>query len=192
MKLVFLKKQVLFFFACFLIFLGYSESFLFCAGKKNKSAESKRVPDFNLTDLSDHLISSKDLRGKKLIIHFWAPSCFVCPDEVKTLNKLSQKIKGEQISIISILTFDTSERSLKAAKAMNLKIPVAIDLNGKIAEKYNVKVLPTTFLIDENGEFFEIKDPNELSKSDSRFDGPRDWVSQSALISLKEHGISFQ
>jgi peroxiredoxin len=162
-------KSIFFFFSWFLLIPLQSQA--------------EKAPLFSLNGINQTSYSLEQYKGKKILLHFWSPTCFICPAEVKILNKLHSR---SNLRIITIMSFDTSTHSINQARAMELDIPVLLDVDGDVAQKFNVSVLPVTFLIDEDGEFLQMNDPSDLSKKSHRFDGPRDWLSADGVRAIKE------
>jgi peroxiredoxin len=160
-----------------------------CSEENIEFISGSIAPSFSSKIISGEEISLAEFRGKKVLLHFWATSCFVCPTEIRTLNNLQKMLDSNLVSVVSILSFDHSKKSKPQAEAMKLTFPVIDDFNDKLAADYDVRILPATFVIDENGRFAEIKDPDNLGKKSFRFDGPRDWMSEMALRSLREGGL---
>jgi len=147
--------------------------------------ESALAPAFDATDIqSEESFSLKDFKGKKVLLHFWAPSCTVCPAEVRRLSKLKQKLDPEKAAIVTVISFESLERSKKVVDSLDVTLPIGIDATNKIAADYGVKLLPVTFLIDEEGNFF--KGPESY-----RFDGPKDWLNFEDLKLLRSFGFEF-
>ena len=145
--------------------------------------------NFTLRDDHDHPIELESYRGKKILLHFWAPSCFVCPEEVQALERLQDRFGNKLSQIITIVSFERSEKSVKKISEMNLSLPVLLDTDSTVAMLFGVRTLPETFLIDEQGKFIEISDPERTDKKNFRLRGPRDWGSEKAISSLRQSGF---
>jgi len=111
---------------------------------------SVRSSDFELDDIHGNTISLYDYKGKVVLIHFWATWCIVCALEIPALNDLWDKYKDKDLVIIAV-----AEDSLKSVKPFvekyKMKYPVLIDQYGGVKRSYNVRALPSSFIIDKNG-----------------------------------------
>lgn len=117
------------------------------------------APDFELTDPNGKVIKLSDLRGKVVLIDFWASWCGPCrrenPNIVEAYGKYNKKkfatAKGFEIFSVSL---DRSSDAWKSAVLQdNLKWPNhALDQGGLVSKLYQVTSIPSGFLIDGNGK----------------------------------------
>lgn len=152
-------------------------------------ALGRLASNFTLHDDHNHPIELDSYRGKKILLHFWAPSCFVCPEEVQALERLQKRFGNQLSQIVTVISFERSEKSVQKVSEMKLSLPVLFDTDNTVAVLFGVKTLPETFLIDEQGKFIEISDPQEPEKKNFRLRGPRDWGSEKAISSLRQSGF---
>ena len=115
------------------------------------------APDFTLPTTDNKEFKLSDYRGKPVILNFWASWCGPCRYEVPAFKSFYDKYKDDGVSIIAVNTQDNPDSALAYAKADNLKFTVPVDPQGKVANLYNVRGLPTTYFIDEKGIITSIK-----------------------------------
>lgn len=120
------------------------------------SAE-KTAPDVTFTSLTGEKVSMQSLRGKVVMINFWATSCTTCikemPDMVRTYNKY--KDKGLDFVAVA-MSYDPPNYVLNYAQTRSLPFKVALDTQGDIARSFGeVKLTPTTFVIDKEGKIIK-------------------------------------
>jgi peroxiredoxin len=115
------------------------------------------APDFTLQTIDGQQVSLSDYRGKPVILNFWASWCGPCRYEVPAFKSFYDKYENEGVAIIAVNTQDNPDNALAYAKADNLKFTIPVDPQGKVANLYNVRGLPTTYFIDENGIITSIK-----------------------------------
>lgn len=113
------------------------------------------VKDFTLNDANGKPVRFGSLKGKYVLIDFWASWCGPCREEFKHMRPLYEKYKGTQFEILGIST-DENEKAWQTAMTQE-KLPwlQIHDVKGdkSVAEKqFAVKVLPTMYLIDPNGK----------------------------------------
>jgi thiol-disulfide isomerase/thioredoxin len=158
-------------FAAFVLFLHASP--VFAALKTNDIA-----PTFSLRDregmvffLSDVVGETKKGKGSGVIISFFATWCAPCRSELPLINSLVDELKEKGVTVVLVdikEDFDTIGAFLSE---LNVDKPVVLsDHDGKIAGKYQIRFLPTTFFIGSDGKvkdmiFGEIFDAKELRQS---------------------------
>ncbi len=124
-----------------------------------KSMESFVVggeaPDFTLKNLDDKEVSLSDFRGKILLVDFWASWCGPCRKENPHVRKLYAKYKEQGFEILGVSLDKTKDRWEQAVQKDQLEWEQVSDLAGwgnKVAKMYNVRSIPHTILIDEEGK----------------------------------------
>lgn len=118
---------------------------------------AKTAPDVTFTSLTGQKITTQDLRGKVVLVKFWATSCVTCvaqmPDAIQNYKDLSPK-GFETIAVA--MQYDPANYVKNFADTRQLPFPVAIDSMGEIAKAFgDVKLTPTSFLIDKNGHIIK-------------------------------------
>ena len=110
------------------------------------------APDFNLKDvLQGQNYSLSQFRGKVVMINFFTFFCGPCREEMPDLNKIYQEYKGKGFQTLGIALSSDPTQIRFLVKQLGLTYPVLIG-NDKVGEAYgNVTVVPTTFLIDKQG-----------------------------------------
>lgn len=146
---------------------------LFTAGQRGDAfpletapAVGRLAPVFSLNDINGRKISIAELRGKVVLLNFWATTCGPCKDEMPSMNNLYTALKDRGFAVLSV-SIDTSEKAVRSFLSENrLTFPVLMDKDKDVYfDDYAVLGLPTSFLIDKNGIIAE------------RFLGERDWDS---------------
>jgi len=164
-------KIVRFFFMLSLFFLVAMDTNSSIGGIKNdvlppdadRSATTK-APDFMLKDLNGRTVSFSSLKGKVILLNFWATWCPPCKAEMPSMNKLYSSMKARGLEIIAVSS-DSSLSSIKDFLAKHrVDFPVLHDEKKAVTLQYKVFSMPTTFLIDRNGTIVE------------KFYGEYDWT----------------
>lgn len=115
----------------------------------------ERAADFNLLSLSGERISLSELRGKVVILHFWATWCSVCRDSIPELRQLYRKYKNEGIELLAI-AIDARGRRVVEPFVKKVGIDYPVLLGDREARKaYAIFGLPTTFVIDPQGNIYK-------------------------------------
>lgn len=112
--------------------------------------------EFTLSDVYGKKQSLADYRGKVVLVNLWASWCRPCIEELPELTRLKQRMDSLLFTRQSfeILTLNVGERKIKVKRfteRMDFNLPVLLDISNKVFNEWQVKVLPTSFLIDANG-----------------------------------------
>jgi len=125
--------------------------FIICGFISPSSALAQKAPGFTLPGQNKNIQLSK-YRGKVVYLDFWASWCEPCKRSFPWMNEL-QALYGEEGFEIIAVNLDTSRKDAEAfLKEMPAKFDVAFDKSGKTAQAYNLKAMPSSFLIDRNGK----------------------------------------
>ena len=112
------------------------------------------APDFVLKATDGNIYSLTSYLGKKVVINFWAAWCPPCKEELPAIQEFyEQNLKN--VVLLSINS-DPDYAFDKLLKEYGITFPVLLDKNSKIANKYRVLSIPTTFILDEYGKIAYI------------------------------------
>lgn len=112
-----------------------------------------RPPDFSVKDLQGHALSSADLRGKVVLVDFWATWCQPCKKEMPGYQKLLDRYGSRGFVVIGF-KFDTMpdvEDPLLFAKGIGVRYPLAVATDNVKQKFGGIEGLPTTMLYDRQG-----------------------------------------
>ena len=134
---------------------------------QNSYAESAASIVLNIDNTRQSL---NDYKGKLVYLDFWASWCIPCRKSFPFMNEMQGKYKDKGLEIIAI-NLDTDITLVrKFLKHYPTQFKIAYDSTGDTAEKFNVKAMPTSFLIKRNGEIvatlsgFRKKDAGKIEK----------------------------
>jgi len=128
------------------------------AGNNEDQFNGKPAPDFELPLLQGKgkTLKLSELKGKAVVVNFWATWCEPCKIEMPWLVDLQKKYSGEGLQIIGIAMDDTDDKTISEfAHKMGVNYPV---LKGteKVADSYGgIDGLPTLFFVDRSGKIVE-------------------------------------
>ncbi|WP_197489760.1 peroxiredoxin family protein [Rossellomorea aquimaris] len=105
--------------------------------------------DFKLETLSGNEITLSSLKGKKVILNFWATWCPPCREEMPILEELYKKHK-DTVEILAI-NIDPQYNVKQYTESLSLTFPILLDKDDKINKAYDILSVPTTFIINEKG-----------------------------------------
>jgi cytochrome c biogenesis protein CcmG, thiol:disulfide interchange protein DsbE len=131
------------------------------------------APDFELPSIEpgEPAISLRQLRGRVVVLDFWASWCAPCRAQGQALAEAEQQFSREGVSVIGINTADSAERALEFLRRAPARHPTLFD-RGDVARAYGASGLPTLVFIDANGTITDweagMMSPRELLGAVSR------------------------
>lgn len=121
----------------------------------------------NVTPLSGAPLSLASLRGKVVILDFWASWCGPCRAIAPRLSALKDRLGAQGLVIVGITT-DPAEQAAVFAERHAMRYPVVVDKDGDTSRTYNVTALPTLIIVDKQGVVRDVVvgfGPDELEVS---------------------------
>ncbi|MDQ1145888.1 peroxiredoxin [Bacillus sp. SORGH_AS 510] len=108
-----------------------------------------KAPDFQLKTLTGENVKLSDLKGKKVMLNFWATWCPPCKAEMPEMEQFS-KLAGDDIVILAV-NIDPQLDVKGFVNENKITFPILLDAEDKVNEAYQVISIPTTYFIDTNG-----------------------------------------
>ncbi|MGK5088198.1 TlpA disulfide reductase family protein [Bdellovibrionota bacterium FG-2] len=125
------------------------------------------LEDLTFERLGASSIHFSELKGKVVLINFWATWCDACVVEMPSILALWKEYHGQGFEVVSVNEDENPEAVVpKAIAAMKLEFPVAIDRNAKLSDRFDVHAIPLTVILDSNRKVLAVED------------GERDWNSK--------------
>lgn len=109
------------------------------------------APDFTLATLDGQRLGLADLRGRPVLINFWASWCPPCRGEMPDLAQAAREYSDVGLVVLAVNLQEEPEAIQRYATNAGLSFPIALDRSGAVATRYNLTGLPTSFFIDRNG-----------------------------------------
>jgi peroxiredoxin len=120
-------------------------------------SSKKDAPEVTFTSLTGEKVTMQSLRGKVVMVNFWATSCTTCVQEMPQMVETYNKYKDKGLDFVAVaMSYDPPNYVLNYAQTRSLPFKVALDVQGDLAKSFgDVKLTPTTFVIDKNGNIIK-------------------------------------
>jgi len=114
--------------------------------------DKKGAPNFCLDDLDGRKVELKNLKGKVVLINFWATWCGPCKEEMPSMEALTLQFKGKDFVFLAISVDYAGLIPVKEFIGKHrYTFPVLFDPKSKVLDLYQIKEIPATFIIDKKG-----------------------------------------
>lgn len=110
------------------------------------------LPDFSLKDSNGKTWQLSALRGKVVMLNFWAAWCAPCRKEMPLLETMYQDLKASDFVLLAINTESDIADAEALLQELNLTFPILWDKDGAVVKLLGVNAMPTTLVIDSKGE----------------------------------------
>jgi thiol-disulfide isomerase/thioredoxin len=120
----------------------------------------KPAPDFTLEIVNQapgDRLHLAELRGKPVLLDFWATWCGPCQAETPVLERLSQRVRARGITVIGINTSDEPGLAAAYARKRHVTYPIVYDAGDRVASSYQVSGLPTLVVVDARGDVTAVR-----------------------------------
>jgi peroxiredoxin len=142
---------------------------LYDALAMQRPVEPTEAPDFTLPDVEGRPVRLRELRGKLVLLNFWATWCPPCRLEMPSMERLYQTFKQTDFAMLAVSIDRQGVQVVKPfMEELKLTFPALLDSKMEIARQYGLRGLPTTYLIDRDGRLIGAAV------------GGRDWYSTEA------------
>jgi len=118
---------------------------------KKGGSKAQAAPGFTLESIKGGKVALSDLKGKVVILEFWATWCPPCKKMIPKLNDLHDRYASQGLVILALNLREEKDEVKAFAKEEGIKYTVLLD-PGEVAEKYGVAYIPTAFLVDVDGK----------------------------------------
>jgi cytochrome c biogenesis protein CcmG/thiol:disulfide interchange protein DsbE len=127
-----------------------------CDAQPPRVVIGTKAPNFPYVGLDRERRELNDLRGKVVLIRFWADWCRYCDEEMPIIDRVYQEMKKKGFTVLAVNVKQSGAVVKAYVEKLNLSFPVALDQEVKIAKQYDVKGLPMNFLVNREGIVREL------------------------------------
>jgi thiol-disulfide isomerase/thioredoxin len=156
--------------AALVLWLAFATVFTASAYASNEAVrwpEGQPTPELSLADSKGREWKLADLRGKVVIINFWASWCEPCRAEMPSLQSLAE-LYGADLVVLAVNFKERDNKVAQFAQAAGLSLPMPMDRDGAVAARWGVKVFPSSIMVGRDG------------KARTRVTGEVDWTGREA------------
>ncbi|HEX6302652.1 MAG TPA: redoxin domain-containing protein [Anaerolineales bacterium] len=129
--------------------------------------EGFSAPDFTLETLDGGQITLSDLRGKVVLVNFWASWCPPCRAEMPAIESVYRSYKGLGLEVLAVNTTNQDDVAAAAdfVQELGLSFPIPLDHTGAVSASYNLRGLPSSYFIDQQGVIRSMVVGGPMSKA---------------------------
>lgn len=111
------------------------------------------APDFVLKDLAGNAVRLHDLKGKVVLLNFWATWCPTCRFEMPSMESLHKELGPKGLVILAVALRESAVDVQPVYREHDLTFTALLDGDARASELYDIWSLPTTFVINKQGSF---------------------------------------
>lgn len=116
-----------------------------------KPWKGKATPRLAGTKLDGNTVDLKDLRGRVVVVNFWATWCDPCKEEMPSLERLKAKLAGRPFEVLAVNYGEFPAKITSYLEKERITLPVMLDTQKTAAKAWKVGGLPMTFVVDARG-----------------------------------------
>lgn len=117
----------------------------------DRISDGALAPVFESETPAGEPVSLEALRGRPVVLNFWATWCAPCRVEMPALQRASERYAGEGLTILAVNAMEPAGRVTEFMDELGLTFPAVLDPDGEILDLYGVRVFPTTIVVDAEG-----------------------------------------
>lgn len=123
-----------------------------CKKEDKPAVVGNPAPDFTLKDLTGREVKLADLKGKVVVLNFWATWCPPCREEIPSMMRLNQAMAGKPFQMLAVSIDEGGQQAVAAYFAQSgTTLPALLDTNQAVSKRYGLTGVPETFVIDKKG-----------------------------------------
>lgn len=109
------------------------------------------APEIMLQDLQGQEVKLSDLRGKVVLLNFWATWCKPCKEEMPAMQASYDNLRGQGLVVLAVNELEDTEKVIEHVRKHGHTFPVVMDHDNHVANRYGVLGLPASFIVDRQG-----------------------------------------
>jgi peroxiredoxin len=146
-----------------------------CTKHDLPAVEGNHAPDFTLKTLAGEPVQLSSLKGKVVLLNFWATWCPPCREEIPSMVRLNQVMQGKPFQMLAVSIDEGGKDAVESFfKKGGATLPALLDTDGRVAKLYGTTGVPETFVIDTKGVILK------------KIIGPIDWNAPEVIAALQD------
>jgi peroxiredoxin len=121
------------------------------AAAAQTAGDAPAAPDFTLKSASGENLRLSEYRGQVVLLNFWATWCGPCRQEMPPLNALHERYQRLGFVVLGVSIDDDPRVATRMAQQLGVSYPILFDTDKDISRLYEVRAMPSTYLIDRDG-----------------------------------------
>jgi thiol-disulfide isomerase/thioredoxin len=118
----------------------------------NPPVEKSQAPEISVVSLDNQQLTLASLKGKVVLLNFWATWCPPCREEIPSMMKLNTFMAGKPFQMVCVSVDEGGKKAIEEFfKNSGFSLPAYTDPSGQVSKTYGITGVPETFVIDKNG-----------------------------------------
>lgn len=118
---------------------------------RSRAMVKEFAPDFKLTAIDGTGIQYGEIKGKPILVNFFASWCLPCREEMPAIERIAREYKSRGVVFLGVAVDDTEAKMREFVKRYEVTFPVGLDSGAAIQKSFGVYGIPTTYFIDRQG-----------------------------------------
>ncbi len=114
------------------------------------------APEFALPGTAGETLALADLRGRKVLVNFWATWCGPCREEIPLMIEYQDDLQAAGIELLAVNVGETPAKVARFVADARMNFPGLMDTSTGVAQAYYLRAIPTSYLVDEDGVIEDI------------------------------------
>jgi peroxiredoxin len=144
------------------------------AGELFRWTGKPEAPAIDLLRPDGSPLSLSQLRGKVVLVNFWASWCEPCVTEMPSLQRLRNQLGAQGFEVLAVNYMEGPARIEAFTSKMELDFPIVRDTDGSIAKSWSARIFPASYVVDRDGRIRYV------------LVGGADWTSQALVGKVRE------
>jgi peroxiredoxin len=133
-----------------------------------------QAPAIDLLRTDGTPLSLAELRGKVVLVNFWATWCEPCVTEMPALQRLRESLGRQGLEVLAVNYMEGPARIDAFVQKMGLGLPVVRDTDGSVAKAWGARIFPSSFVVDRSGRIRYV------------LTGEAEWTSPAVVSTIRE------